>query len=435
MRLALFLTVAGLALLLSASAASAATLTATGALGRDEITVSSFGSSTQATTVFTGVGAVAVTGGDAKNGCTPETDPLTGRTREVHCNTDRPFDLNVDMRAADDTLVVDIDDQVPANLVTLAGGAGNDTLSVGGPGTHTLRGLDGDDVLSSAGEANRPATFDGGVGRDLVDFKEGRAPPGSVRGGVTASLVSGTSTELYGRSPSGDTTRQGSLIAIERLSGTGFGDVLTGAAGADELIGEGGPDNLVGGDGNDTLSGGPGVDDVNGGNGTDGLDGGTGDDLLRTSLGGDSILMRDGFAERFSCANREIVTNDLVDSVDNAVGCASVSTAAAKHRFDTVLQRRRLRIGPRRRVGVRLACPARKPDDCGGTLRLRRGGPGGRSLAARRYRLEPGKSSLLRLRLTAAEAASVRGRAATLDAAEVDGDGRDRRVLRRTAVR
>jgi hypothetical protein len=49
--------------------------------------------------------------------------------------------------------------------------------------------------------------------------------------------------------------------------------------------------------------------------------------------------------------------------------------------------------------------------------------------------VQAGDAALLRLALTRAEAASVRGRAVTLEGTEVDDDGRDRRVLRRTSVR
>jgi len=82
---------------------------------------------------------------------------------------------------------------------------------------------------------------------------------------------------------------------------------------------------------------------------------------------------------------------------------------------------------------VRVACPWRKPDQCAGTLALRR--LRGAALATRRYRLQPGDADLLRRALTRAEAAGIRGRAVLLQASEVDGDGRDRSVLRRTSIR
>jgi hypothetical protein len=283
----------------------------------------------------------------------------------------------------------------------------------------------------------RPVTLDGGAGRDLVDYgTNGPVPSGYTRAGVTASLATGTATWFIGRrSGFPDITRTDSLVGVERLSGTEHGDKLTGGTAGDELNGESGPDDLIGGAGNDALLGGDGVDELSGGDGTDNLDGGTGVDSFRFSVGGDTMNMRDGFAERISCTNREIVVNDLADGLDNPAGCASVSTAAAKHRFDTLLTRTRLRVGPRGRVGVRVGCPRRKPERCAGTLSLRLGGPRGTVLASRRYRVGRGDTALLRLVLSRAEARRVRGRRVTLEGAELDDDGRDRRVLRRTAVR
>ena len=425
------------ALLVAAPAASGAqvSFTVTGSQGRDEVTAENR-SDDRPTMLFRGVSSVAISD-PARANCTTETDVLTGRTTAVRCSSNSTVAVVADLRGADDSILVDTSSQgVAVESITLAGGPGNDVISTNGPGALALRGGDGDDTLSSRGQIDQPVTFDGGAGRDLVDFVGGQAPGGSVPGGVTASLATNVSTELYGRHPTfGDFARQGTLIGIERLSGTAQGDRLSGGASGDELIGEAGPDNLEGADGNDALFGGDGEDALNGALGTDSLDGGKGIDEFRANLGGDTIQARDGFAERTACSARETVINDLVDAVDNAAACASVSTAAAKHRFDTVLQRRRLRIAARRRVGVRVACPESKPDRCAGILRLRRGGPRGRVLDSERYRLRPGGSRRLRLRLGAREAAAVRGARATLDATEVDGDGRDRRVIRRTAVR
>ena len=409
--------------------AAAASFTVTGSLGRDDISVAY---NNRPELVFRP--AVAVTAVNA--GCTTQNDPVTGRARETRCSPPSSFDLSVDLRTGDDAIVVELGN-APVDNLTVLGGPRNDAIrAASGATTQALRGGDGDDTLSTAGVGTRPVTLDGGTGSDLVDY--GSPPQGtsaaSVFGGVTASLATGTATWLYFRDPStGDSTRQDTLIGIERLSGTENGDRLTGGTANDELIGEAGPDDLVGAAGNDTLSGGDGFDELSGGDGTDNIDGGNGDDAFRFSPGGDTLSMRDGFAERISCSNRETVINDLADAVDNPAGCASVSTAAAKHRFDTVLASRRLRVGARRRVRVRVRCPKAKPDRCAGTLRLRSARTR-RSVAAGRYRLRPGRSTVFRARLTATEAAAVSSRGAILDAREIDGDGRDRRVTRRVAV-
>ena len=426
-----------LTLLVSVPAAHAApsTVTVTGSQGRDELVVTSTPSLRPGETdvIVRPAAAVALA---PSGSCAPDPDPVTGRPRQTRCTIPNGFDLVVDLRGADDVLEVELDSRTGPGVVNVVGGLGNDAIGVKAEATQTVRGAEGDDTLSTAGIGNRPVTLDGGPGRDLVEYLGGGdAPSGSVRGGVTASLTTGTARWLYGRHPSqGDFARQDTLVGIERLSGTEFGDSLTGGTGNDELIGEGGPDNLDGLDGSDALTGGDGEDAIAGGNGTDVLDGGKQVDEFRTGLGGDTVNSRDAFVERVSCTTaRETVINDLVDALDNAANCGSVSTAAAKHRFDTALSSRRLRIGARRRVRVRVSCPRSKPDTCAGTLRLRAARTR-RSLAAARYRLPPGRATVLRLRLSAREAAAVRSSGAILDAREVDGDGRDRRVTRRVAV-
>ena len=145
--------------------------------------------------------------------------------------------------------------------------------------------------------------------------------------------------------------------------------------------------------------------------------------------------MRDGFIDRASCFDKDVVVNDLVDSLLEPAKCLSISTAAAKHRLDTRLTRRSLAVGSGNLVRAGLACPRAKAERCAGVLRLRLGGPRGRVLARARYKVGRGGKARLRLRLSAAEAARVRGRAVTLDGREVDADGRPRSVLSRVAVR
>ena len=429
-RTALITTTVAVAMLAAAPAAQAAavSLTVTGASGKDEITVDSSGNDV----VIRPATPVTVTGTGAT--CSNESDALTGRPIQTRCRFSTTFDFIADSGGGDDALSVDLRTG-GVESVTVAGGAGNDSLSVSTGARQTVRGGDGDDTLLTGGHGDNPATLDGGAGRDLLDYGSGSVLSGGVPAGVIASLATNRARWVQSRHPSFDFARNDTLAGIERLSGTAHGDLLEGGTGADELIGEGGPDDLDGGSGNDTVLGGDGDDLVAGGIGTDTLDGGKHVDTFRPGTGGDTIQARDGFAERMACSAQESVINDLVDGLDNAAACRSVSTAAAKHRFDTLLTRKPLRVGSRRRVGVRIACTRRKPESCAGVLALRLGGPTGRSLALRRYRLSPGRETVVRLALSAAEARRVRGRRVTLEGKEIDSDGRNRRVLRRTEVR
>ncbi|MFI0849421.1 beta strand repeat-containing protein [Mesorhizobium sp. IMUNJ 23232] len=130
-------------------------------------------------------------------------------------------------------------------------------------GDDTLRGLSGDDIL--AGQAGAD-TIDGGDGIDTAAYD-------SSGGAVGISLLLGT-TE--GGDAKGDT-----LINIENVDGSGFGDVIDGNDVDNRLRGLNGSDELKGFSGNDRLEGGNGVDRLSGGDDDDLLIGGAdGDDLF-----------------------------------------------------------------------------------------------------------------------------------------------------------
>jgi hypothetical protein len=415
-------------------------VTISGTDGRDELTVEI--TSFRRLTV-----TPAATVTSTRGNCAARPDPLTGRPVENRCHlmADDHVDLVVDGRGGDDVLDVQDPDQI-ARTIAVSGAAGNDVLVAVGLG-RTLKGGDGDDSMRApGGQPDGRVNWDGGAGRDLADFSGAtsyRVIPG-VHGqpdtvqlggpepGVTASLPTGQATFLVAQTSSGPINRQDSLAGIERLSGTSTGDILTGGNGAEELLGQGGPDILKGGDGDDSVNGGPANDDLAGGKGANTLDGGPGRDDFPTGTGADTFLTRDGFAESVACVSNDVIINDLTDKAASPEKCASISTAARKHRFDTRLSSRALRVGGDRMLRVGVSCPRAKPDRCVGTLNALLGRA---RLARARYSLRPGRGATLRLALSAGEAARVRGRALSLRADEVDGDGRDRRVVRALSVR
>ena len=153
----------------------------------------------------------------------------------------------------------------------LDGQGGDDTL-LGGTGNDTLRGNTGEDELW--GEAGDD-TIDGREGFDLARYRNSTAA-------VTADLAAGSALDGFGGT---DT-----LVNIEGLHGSDFGDTLRGNAGGNELSGFAGNDTLqgldgidtlLGGDGNDSLLGGTGDDELWGQGGNDTIDGGAGSDLVR----------------------------------------------------------------------------------------------------------------------------------------------------------
>jgi len=138
-------------------------------------------------------------------------------------------------------------------------GSGNDTIS----GFENLIGSGFDDVLTGSDGANLlnggagNDTLDGGLGDDGLNGGTGidTASYAKAASAVTVSLALGVPQDTLGAGV--DT-----LIAIENVTGSNFGDTLTGTAGANALLGGGGNDLLVGGLGNDMLDGGAGIDTI-----------------------------------------------------------------------------------------------------------------------------------------------------------------------------
>ncbi len=101
----------------------------------------------------------------------------------------------------------------------------------GNAASNTLRGYDGNDLLKGGPGGD---TLDGGNGVDTVSYAD-------AAGGIGLNLTTGKSSD-------GDT-----LIAVENLTGSAYGDSSTGNAGANVLTGGGGKDALTGGAGADSF--------------------------------------------------------------------------------------------------------------------------------------------------------------------------------------
>ncbi len=144
------------------------------------------------------------------------------------------------------------------------GGVGNDRL-VADTGGDQLFGGAGSDILVSGSGAD---VLDGGTDVDAASYEAAAST-------VSANLSTGRATVA------GVTD---TLLQIENLIGSQFGDLLIGDASANQLFGV---------DGNDTLSGGGGADTLDGGAGLDRLTGGAGNDVFvfrRGEANGDVVL-------------------------------------------------------------------------------------------------------------------------------------------------
>jgi hypothetical protein len=154
-------------------------------------------------------------------------------------------------------------DWQPAPACTNTGAtAGNDTINgtpgkdvlCGLGGNDTIKGLDGNDILLG-GPGND--TLGGGLGNDIDNGGSG-ADTANYSTSATR-IIASLATELA----TGEGTD--TFSGVERLSGSGLADTLTGSVGANILKGLGGNDTLRARDGvggNDTVDGGAGSNDT-----------------------------------------------------------------------------------------------------------------------------------------------------------------------------
>lgn len=230
----------------------------------------------------------------------------------------------------------------------------------------------------------------------------------SCRSGVTGARVNlaGDDDSLQVR---------GSMPPVE-----GFG-----GAGADRLDGGPAGDVLNGGNGDDVLEGGEGTptgnDELRGGTGKDILAGRDGRDNLFGEDDDDTIFARDGVADGFiACGNgsfdfADIDLKDVDANGTKVTSCERITQGAINEGPNVRISRRAVRLSRSGVVGVRLSCPGSLSVPCAARLRLRTAGKvraGGRrrriALGSRRYKITPGKTRTVRVRLSASNRRLVR---------------------------
>ena len=255
---------------------------------------------------------------------------------------------------------------------TLTGSSGNDNF-YGEYGDDTLKGAAGSDYLdggvgsdtaSYAGSA--AVTIDLGVGtnsggdaagdtlvgiENLVgsanaDTLTGDANANVIEGGASGDTLdggAGSDTLSYAGSSAGitidlsaDTASGGDAVSdtisnFENVTGSAFGDTLTGdgtanlidaGAGADTVVAGGGADPVLGGDGVDDLDGGADDDVIEGGASGDTLDGGTGTDTL-SYAGSDAAVTVDLSTNTVSGGH---AASDTVTGFESVTGSAYADT-------------------------------------------------------------------------------------------------------------
>ena len=154
----------------------------------------------------------------------------------------------------------------------LEGGSGNDTI-FGGSGNDIIRGISGYNVLYGK-EGNNQITggtnddiifagtgqdaIDGGTGTDTLKFDGGTQ---GVVVNLGSDIYSGLASESFINShQSGGSNQTGTVVGIENVYGTSFGDTIRGSDARNELYGGSGDDTIVASLGNDEIHGDDGSD-------------------------------------------------------------------------------------------------------------------------------------------------------------------------------
>lgn len=221
---------------------------------------------------------------------------------------------------------------------SLSGGGGGDTL-LGGAGSDVLQGQDGDDVLDG-GEGIDFASYENAAAAVIVDLSAstvqntrgdgldllrniegligsrfGDKLTGSSAGDTLSGgegddvLDGGAGNDLASYATAGigvnvdlglvgaqDTRGVGldTLLSIEGLIGSRFGDTLKGGIGGDTIVSGGGGDFADGGQGADLLQGDEGQDTLWGGDGNDSIEGGADFDQINGNVGNDTAYGGEG---------------------------------------------------------------------------------------------------------------------------------------------
>jgi hypothetical protein len=308
------------------------------------------------------------------------------------------------------------------------GGSGNDRI-IGGIGIETIRGGDGDDLLTGAGGGDR---LEGGTGNDAFNPGPGTnivlgeggddrlEESGSANFGVPVDTSGADSfTGGAGRDRVGYQSRTAAVtVAADGPDGqAGENDSI--ASDVEEIVGGSAADNL-----SLTLrSTLPGL--VDGGAGADLLSavariavtlrGGLGRDRFVGSSAPETLEARDGETDEIACGGgSDSLDADLRDKPPP--DCEKVTQGAVEESANVRIRTRRAALDDACRAAVRLACPRSVSGGCEGTLRMR----GRRRGRAVRYAIDAGRSEVVRARVSGADARRISRRRRSLRAVSVE---------------
>ncbi len=196
-----------------------------------------------------------------------------------------------------------------------------------------------------------------------------------------------------------------------------------GAAGEGDLLA---PDieTIIGGSGDDTLGGGPGPNRLVGGNGDDRLDGGAGSDTMDGGPGSDTMLSREGAPDAVTCgSDADYAAADPSDTIGPDCETVDVQSAAAPPPSlgpapsplfsGAELSGKPITLTRDGRARVLITCPVGRARACRGTVTIRestgrraaasarrKSERKGRVLGRRKFKLAPGQSKRISVKLS-----------------------------------
>lgn len=162
-----------------------------------------------------------------------------------------PTAINIDMSSSTDSsqsaqfyggyasndVLYSIENIIGSALNDKVTGSTANNILTGGAGNDTLNGFSGDDTLIGGTGADK---LDGGVGIDTASYADSTA---------AVNVNIGIATAQSGGSAAGDT-----LISIENIIGSAYGDTLKGNSAGNVITGGAGADKIDGSTGTDTVS-------------------------------------------------------------------------------------------------------------------------------------------------------------------------------------
>lgn len=253
----------------------------------------------------------------------------TAETAYAEADTAQALDTRIQNQA------VRTDTVLEGSYVTL-GTAGRDMLN-GDAGANTLKGLAGNDILNGG---HGDDVLMGGLGGDLLNGGAGVDTVSYAQAGGSVSASLRANRGSFGEAV-GDR-----FVKVENLTGSSYGDVLSGdraanvikgGAGNDIIEGEGGADRLFGEGGDDTFvlecNARPAL--IDGGQGIDTIRAGADNTVINwtAAFTGIEVVSGDGY-DRVTIAGGAM-TGDLIDL--GGMTLAGISAIDGKGGNDTIL--------------------------------------------------------------------------------------------------